>query len=47
MEMILEYLKAAFAALLALFGVKADEKFVENVEVAVKDVIDFGNKLAK
>ena len=47
MEAIFEYLKKAIAALLELLGIKSDELFVENVEEAVKDVIDFGNGLAE
>ena len=46
MEFILVFLKKAIAALLALCGVEYDEAFVENVEVAVKDVVDLGNELA-
>lgn len=45
MEAILEFFKAAIAAFLKLIGVEADEKFADNVESAVKDVVDYGNSL--
>lgn len=44
---ILEWVKAAIAALLKLIGVEADEEFADNVESAVKDVVDFGTEAAK
>ena len=47
MEFILDFVKKAIAALLELLGIEADELFVENVETAVKDVVDFGNEAAK
>lgn len=47
MEQLIAFLKEAIANLLALLGIEVDDKFVENVEVAVKDVIDFGNEAAK
>lgn len=47
MEAIFEYLKKAIAALLELLGIESDELFVENVEEAVKDVINFGEEAAK
>lgn len=50
MNQIIAFLKEAIAALLALFGVKFDaeeaDKFVDNVESGVKDVVDFGNSIA-
>ena len=50
MEMILEFFKAAIAALLKLLGVEVDEKpvedFVDNVQSGVNDVVDFGNSIA-
>lgn len=47
MELILEFVKKAIAALLALLGIEADEEFADNVESAVKDVVDFGTEAAK
>lgn len=46
-SVILEWVKSAIAALLKLLGIEADEKFADNVESAVKDVVDFGNEAAK
>lgn len=50
MEMILEFFKAAIAALLKLLGIEVDaekaEDFVDNVQSGVNDVIDFGNSIA-
>ncbi|MBQ9912952.1 MAG: hypothetical protein IJO73_01855 [Clostridia bacterium] len=47
MELIIDFLKKAIAALLELLGIEADEKFADNVESAVKDVVDFGTEAAK
>lgn len=47
MELILEFLKKAIKALLDILGIEADEEFADNVESAVKDVVDFGNEAAK
>jgi len=44
---IIEFVKKAIAALLELLGIKADEEFADNVESAVKDVVDFGTEAAK
>ena len=45
MEAIIDFLKKAIAALLALLGIENDEEFVDNVESAVEDVVDYGNSL--
>ncbi len=45
-SVILEWVKSAIAALLKLLGIEADEKFADNVESAVKDVVDYGNSIA-
>ncbi len=42
---ILDFVKKAIAALLELLGIEADEKFADNVESAVKDVVDFGDSI--
>lgn len=47
MELIIDFLKKAIAALLELLGIEADEEFVDNVESAIKDVVDFGTEAAK
>lgn len=46
-SVIIEWVKAAIAALLKLLGVEADEEFADNIESAVKDVVDFGTEAAK
>lgn len=43
---ILDWVKKAIAALLKLLGIEADEEFADNVESAVKDVVDYGKELA-
>ncbi len=43
---ILEFVKNAIAALLKLLGIEADEEFADNVESAVKDVVDYGKEVA-
>ena len=43
---ILDFVKKAIAALLKLLGVEADEEFADNVESAVKDVVDYGKEVA-
>lgn len=45
-SVILDFVKKAIAALLKLLGIEADEKFADNVESAVKDVVDFGKDAA-
>lgn len=46
-SVIIEWVKAALAAFFKLIGFEADDKFADNVESAVKDVVDFGNNAAK
>ena len=47
MDLILDFVKKAIAALLGLLGIVVDEEFTDNVENAVKDVVDFGTEAAK
>ena len=47
MEFILEFVKKAIAALFQLLGIEADPEFGDNIESAVKDVVDFGTEAAK
>lgn len=44
---VLDFFKKALAALFKLLGIETDEEFADNVESAVKDVVDFGNEAAK
>lgn len=44
MEAILDFIKKAIAALLKLLGIE-DDGTADNLESAVKDVVDYGNSL--
>ncbi len=46
-SILIDFLKKALDAILRLFGITPDEEFADNVESAVKDVVDFGNEAAK
>ena len=46
-SVILDFVKKAIAALLKILGIEVDAEFTDNVESAVKDVVDFGNEAAK
>ncbi len=46
MQAIIDFIKEAIAALLKLLGIEADEEFADNVESAVKDVVDYGKDAA-
>lgn len=43
---IIKFLKEAFAALCQLLGIKVDPEFGDNIENAIKDVVDFGKDAA-
>ncbi len=43
---IIEWVKAAIAALLKLLGIEADEEFADNVGSAIDDVVNFGKDAA-
>ena len=47
MDFIIDFVKKAIAALLQLLGIETDPEFADNIESAVKDVVDFGNEAAK
>ncbi len=47
MDNIIDFFAKIFKVILAIFGIQVnDEEFEDNVEEAVKDVVDFGNELA-
>ena len=45
-SLILEFFKVAFRAFLEIIGYPLDDEFVDNVDSAIKDVVDFGNSVA-
>lgn len=47
MNQILEFFKAALAALFKLLGIKVDEEFADNIGSAIEDVKNFGDAAAK
>ena len=46
MDKILEFFKAALAALFKLLGIEVDEKFADNIGSAIEDVKNFGDEAA-